>query len=521
MSTPRTRLHVEPLGDRFVPSTAVIAIGSQLIVFGDDGRNVVELVRDAAGVRVKYDGVQSPVYDGITEVLVNLGGADDRMDVTIYPDVAPGASDDFAFNANFGPGDDHVGVLYGKAIGDPQEALRSAVIKLRGELGADHFRTKIEQGIGEVAVEIDGGADNDVISARGEVRPTGPGGFAISPIRFTQKVIGGDGNDTLQSEVTAAPYGVPGYPPPKVEMTVDVDGGQGDNKITVVQKGRNPLVPVDRYGDVKNLIRAAGGNDSIWVDIDAPIMLNSAEFNVDSGGGRDKVRVGGGKIDADRFVANVITGDDDDRVNVSFQKVRSAEGTVRADTGPGADRITAALAGLTSSKGVIEFNTGAGNDLFTADITQAHAGSFVTRVDLGDGNDIGTLDLVYRPSPLIQGSQVANVGLLGGAGADVLTMNVKIKPEFVAGALSNYDLGFAVDGGDGPDRLTVTGRYVTALALHRGSVDLTVLGGRDDDRVRAFWKTAPQQVAFVGTADGGEGIDDGTATNNIVLTNFE
>ena len=100
-------------------------------------------------------------------------------------------------------------------------------------------------------------------------------------------------------------------------------------------------------------------------------------------------------------------------------------------------------------------------------------------------------------------------------------MNVRIKPDFPIGAVSNYTLNFLMDGGIGRDRLNVVGRYLGPLSLHRGSVDLTVRGDQDDDTVRAFWQTAPSQVDFGATADGGDGTDDGDFSPNIDASNFE
>jgi hypothetical protein len=43
------------------------------------------------------------------------------------------------------------------------------------------------------------------------------------------------------------------------------------------------LAPTDRFGNVKNLDHAPGGNDSIWLDLSYPVQYRETDFNFVAG----------------------------------------------------------------------------------------------------------------------------------------------------------------------------------------------------------------------------------------------
>jgi hypothetical protein len=220
---------------------------------------------------------------------------------------------------------------------------------------------------------------------------------------------------------------------------------------------------------VPNLDSAPGGNDSVWIDIDAVVFVQAAELAIELGGGRDTAT----------YVVNEV-----EAASLGFSYAG----------GNGADDVTV--------------------------VAQKVSGNFGVRVDGGRGDDNISVEVEVPPvpgsgpGPTIRGLDLV---LLGGDGDDTIRSRAVI-----AGGVepTPFRVNVVADGGDGDDRIDVRGSYRVGQLPPTGEVTVTVRGGRGDDLLAVLWPTSPS-VRFAALADGGTGFDLAILTPGVTARNCE
>jgi hypothetical protein len=76
--TARFQPRFEPLEDRSVPAVHIFARGEVLFIEGDRASNVVDLVREENEVHVTADNARAQTFTGMTSVVANLHGGNNR-----------------------------------------------------------------------------------------------------------------------------------------------------------------------------------------------------------------------------------------------------------------------------------------------------------------------------------------------------------------------------------------------------------------------------------------------------------
>src|SRR4029078_9717238 len=88
---------IEQLGERITPTVSAFAQGGQLIVFGDDKDNTIEVSRNVAGALSVNDGAvrilgDTPTVANISRIQIIGGGGNDTLSLKETNAVLPSAS---------------------------------------------------------------------------------------------------------------------------------------------------------------------------------------------------------------------------------------------------------------------------------------------------------------------------------------------------------------------------------------------------------------------------------------------
>jgi Ca2+-binding RTX toxin-like protein len=324
---------LEALEDRSLPSCVVFASQGTLFIQGDDAANIVTVVASADSVSVQCDQARAATFDGIHQIVADLGGGDDVFDarfnfppdsilpepMTMSVNVWGGSGGDrisiFAFNPQPEPpivflldaqgnaGDDAIAIVWQGQVsrqttlmadgGDGNDAITAnahwqiaagatAVVSLRGGTGADEV---MGVGLNHVAVggvstwDFDGGPGSDRLGFQYK--------DAVVDGRFHVGMNGGDGDDLVDvrfDNVTINERGI---------VQVEAAGGSGGDRIScwgywIMDAGHQdvPALAVPTF-----TLTGGAGNDVI-------------EYITDHSGG-DVVCDGGDGDDTLSVIANV------------------------------------------------------------------------------------------------------------------------------------------------------------------------------------------------------------------------
>jgi Ca2+-binding RTX toxin-like protein len=259
---------IEQLGERITPTVSAFAQGGQLIVFGDDQDNTIEVSRNVAGALSVNDGAvrilgDTPTVANISRIQIIGGGGNDTLSLNETNGVLPSAS------------------LFGGS-GNDTLIGGSAADFLVGGLGDD---TLIGNGGNDILL---GGEGDDIL--------TGGAG--------NDRVFGQAGNDRMiwnpgdGSDVNEGGAGID---------TVEVNGSNAAETFTVNPNGSR--VRFDRtdpapfsidIGSSENLVvnatggevigfNAVGGADNITVNDLTGTDVTEVNLNLAGGGGKSVV----------------------------------------------------------------------------------------------------------------------------------------------------------------------------------------------------------------------------------------
>lgn len=462
------RPRLESLEDRSVPAVNVFARGDTLFIQGDQTSNAVEVAVAGTDVRVTTDRARPQTFTGIASVFAALGAGADRFAARVDPSAPPAPNNPqaprFALIADLGVGNDSFDLTVAPSASGP---AGSFALALEGGDGSDTAGIFVGGTVAELSPTVNLGAGNDRLALTMLKVNVGSGAFDLDTA---------SGDDVVFANLSEVQFGAEfgsfavrsGAGADEVALAMQkvrpgagefvLDTGAGNDEVALVHTPGLFPKPIDRFGDVKNLANAPGGNDSDWIDLDAPAVAG-AEFTVLAGPGHDEVFVGLFGSNPERGTVTVLTAEGDDTLNVLVQKVRGDFKLV-ADTGAGDDIVRIAQRNLKASGDPIahlrntivhlrrdlaaehfsrvrgSIRTGAGDDQLTiATQTVRFEGEFLA--DTGAGDDVVVLSLVNATST------DGTFRLLTGSGADALLGRVAQSRAL--------PLGFSADLGAGND----------------------------------------------------------------------
>jgi hypothetical protein len=356
------------------------------------------------------------------------------------------AGDDFNITQNTGIGLNSGGALNG--------AIFSA------ESGADSITFSVATGGSYSAINIDGGAGADVITAEinGQTLFNAATGGQIS-------VQGGAGNDTVVVNIGAGSAG-------GALTAAFFAGNDGDDVLTVNLAGLNTAGDGAQLGNTNSGTQffAGSGADTIGLSLGSGA---SAAADIQAGSGNDLITatvVGtGGTLQA----TTALAGDGDDTIAITFALSETAGGIVQSggegavfNGGSGADSIT--LLGTLDSAGEFDLGEaqgGEGVDTITLGSTMATTGLTVIRGAFNGG--LGGDSLIFSGNNFLSGGASTFVGNgVNGSGGFVYGSGESLILGFDTVSVANE----AVTGGQVQQAGTFGSAGITFANMTGGSV---------------------------------------------------
>jgi hypothetical protein len=382
-------------------AAAVFEVGSSLIIAGDAGNDLIEIV-DNGGGTLSVNGVD---YSEIDRVLINTQGGADRVTYETEGEVSISS-----LQLNLGWGDDVADLDYGTVGGK----LRSEVF---GDLGADEISTSLAAVLseGDALSIMDGGLGDDIIRcAQNNVA-----GLAACVSR------GGVGNDQIFcSKLNVFAGG---------QAVCESIGGIGDDIIMCTE--------MDVAGRTECIGNGGLGDDVVSCTLTNLAQTGSALCQQSGGAGDDVLTCAKGTI-LGQHVCFINGGAGNDIMNWVVTGIdNSGEFQCNADGGAGNDQINLQLGTETAPvdfKGVVDYfaDTGSGDDEWNAIVNFTGDSDGVvssSTVLLGDGSDAALLGFISLGNTQILAGLVD-----GGAGEDTY---FGPPPMFLTFPVSNFEIG--------------------------------------------------------------------------------
>jgi hypothetical protein len=300
-----------------------------------------------------------------------------------------------------------------------------------------------------------------------------------------------------------------------------VQGGTPTGTVTFFIDG-NPQVPGSDsfevhgqgFGAATVDADTAGGNDSIWIDIGAPLQLGLA-----TGDGDDDVRVDNGRPEwfSEIEYISIDTGGGNDTLVVDAQTAQpfgGFPGGVRVavadvNLGEGNDVADIKIEGLTELS--LNLTAGAGSDTVLIDTRIIYLGTGEANngdidLGLGDGDDKAEIS--------IDGYFNVLLGVTGGEGDDTVNISTNVTNlankslRMFPPPQRTYTIEATVVGGEGNDTV-VTRSNVTAVWLTVGFFEVTtdVKTGAGDDKVSIKNEGIRVDNTSVDTGDGNDKVE--------------
>jgi hypothetical protein len=390
----------------------------------------------------------------------NLGAGDDRLAITLDPDLLPVEDPTSIVHVNIDAGSGLDGVVLDAEHLTYEELLLSTLIFAVG------------------SVSIDGLFPFAVVEFQRAIRP-----------------------DSVLANASSLALTLDGP-----SLAIDVASGVSDDLIRL-------RTNATADGSVR-FSAATGGGDDI-VELTAS-RFNAVSVELDLGAGNDKAGltfIGGGTPDPSSLQMKLAAGAGDDVIDVAAESFFDVFADV--DLGGGND------------KGLVEYpsdphelqlllKAGDGDDEVEVTGPDVTTGRWDLKLGLGEGHDKAFVEIPSGPSDLI-------LRLLGGLGDDFLETQLGFWPGL------RFDV--LLDGGAGRD--IVRGKVretpsVPTTALDEvpvppgGALRFHVLGGGDDDDLALIVDEIMSSSTLLDPLlDGGAGIDDCTASDNVLVVNCE
>ncbi len=447
------RLAVEALESRWCPSCTVFQEGGTLFIRGDDAANVIEIRDDGfeRGVSVQCDRDPARAFMGITQIVLNSFGGDDRVTHLLGgPDTTPA---DLRFELGRGDDDLTIDWINPDDGAPPRAEGRPVVFDVSTGAGNDRvMATFVNPPDGDFGFRADLGAGNDALTATyvppdesdrdaplGRVRLEGVGGAGADRLDvyvgdpsngasglnagLEVRLDGGLGDDVQsvlfhKTEVVGA-------------LTLQMDGGLGDDIESVLfEDSGESLSPL--RGPVSVQMTGGGGADEVGFIICRSQFLGPLDVAMSTGDGSDtgSIIINCGKL-LGPVNLHMDTGGGDDSGSVLFEDLEDFGGEVNVQilTGRGNDRAAMTLRDSHDFTGTLDvlMDTADGDDRASLLIERClRFGPLLNlSVDSGAGNDSNTV--MISDSDAFEG--FLNVGVAAGSGIDDITTIFGFNPQ--------------------------------------------------------------------------------------------
>ncbi|MEM7188066.1 MAG: calcium-binding protein, partial [Pseudomonadota bacterium] len=518
--------------------------GDDIIVVGYNGLDSsgdISVTGDAGKDDIRLTGSRTSIGTGdVTltagSISISAGSEDDL--ITLVQDTTFGTrtidiSGNNTIAANGDAGDDQIWIASSNA------QLTGGTISLAGGTGNDTISGALDSLTGvSNTLTFDGGDDDDLLIAAGELSGLGTGDISLTNSRIslnggsdqdriiisaassvvlpvnisltgtsTIDAVGGSGNDTL--EITAHDLILVGgwmnldggtgndtingaFNLDATNTTITAAGGDNDDVIllagnnTVTTGGEISLIgtTINLLGnDGDDLVQLTDRLDQSGIFPPTVTLDGSSTIIIDGGADDDQVQVGGDEVDLVGGTVSLLGGTGNDTINVASVEVEIDGTALLIDGGEGDDTI-----GLAANRSDVEAGTtislagGAGNDSIDIYTLGTWFNSVTPTIDGGSGNDT------------IRGSFVDDL-IYGGQDED--SINGDSGNDTIFGGLADDTLS----GGDEDDR--IFGDEGMDL-IYGGNQDDTLRGGDDQD---AVFGDAGVDLIYGG--DGGDTLSGG------------